>query len=104
MTTESPRQRFFIQCSQSVQNQSVEYRVVVPQAFMMELPRLRDFEGWFNVNNIELIDTKWDPPGHSDWISLNPEALSVQLMRLAYIAAMHEEGPFGESDAVSSPL
>lgn len=97
MIAEGPRQRFFLQASQSFRDCSVEYRVVISEEFMEKLPQLRDFDGWFNVNNLELIDRNWDFLEHpSEWIQLNPEALSMQLLRLAYIAAMHEEGPFGD--------
>jgi hypothetical protein len=98
------QQTFFIQAQQNVSDYTVEYRVVVPKAFMETLPHLREFEGWFNINNVELVNPHYDRWERADWIRLNPEALSVQLLRLAYIAAASEEGPFGSDDDVPSPL
>jgi hypothetical protein len=109
MIADGPRQRFYIQSTQHVHNGTVEYRVVVPEVIMQELPRLREFCGWFNVNNIEFSNSpkftprydEWVDPSDPSWIQLSPEALSMQLLRLAYIAAIGEEGAF---NAFPTPL
>lgn len=52
----------------------------------------RNFEGGFNVNNLQLINSDCDV---DDWVLLHPESLSMQFLRLAYLAALVEEGSYG---------
>jgi len=69
---------------------------VVSLTLMEELPNLKEFEGWYNA----LFGTIFRHPDvpADDLIGLHPEGVAMQLLRLAYIAARHEEGAYGDPD------
>lgn len=83
---------------QKIEDQSVVYEVKVTRALMEDMRDLRTFEGWFCVNSM-VLRQKDNSAG--DFIGLQPEGLAMQLLRLAYIAARHEEGPYGEPEEFS---
>lgn len=93
---------------QSLDDGCVIYEIKVPEALMAETPDTRNFLGLFNVRSLqfvgssdrdqEFVTSEGSVIGVEDWIQLEPERLSMQLLRLAYMAAIGEEGPYGSED------
>ena len=100
--------RFFMRTKQSLHNDCVIYEIQVPKALIEETPDTRNFLGLFNIRNLqfvgssvreqEFVTSEGSVIGVEDWVQLEPERLSMQLMRLAYMAALSEEGPYGSED------
>jgi hypothetical protein len=78
----------------SIDDQSWVYKITVSKALMEECPAdFTKFEGLFNATiGVSLV--KPDSTVE-DCVILHMEGLAAHLMRLAYIAAFHEEGPYG---------
>lgn len=91
-----PKGDFFMQTKQSLDTGFIIYEIRMARALLEDVPNVRGFEGLFN----SLIGLSLVRPDSTveDCIVLQPEALSMQLMRLAYVAAHHEEGPYGAED------
>ena len=86
----------FLQSKQSIDLHSVTYELKVARALMEDMRDITKFEGWFNVGSLVFCE---DNELAQDVIGLAPEGLAMQLLRLAYIAARHEEGPYGENES-----
>ena len=91
------RHPFRLQTKQSFDDGCFVYEIKIAKALMEECPaRFEEFEGLFNATiGVSLV--KPDSTVE-DCVILQPEALSSHLMRLAYIAAIHEEGNYGGED------
>jgi hypothetical protein len=85
----------FLQSKQSIDRNCVTYELRVARALMEDMRDITKFEGWFNVGSLVFCE---DNKVAHDMIGLQPEGLAMQLLRLAYIAARHEEGPYGEPE------
>lgn len=102
------KSRFFMRTKQSLHDDCVIYEIKVPKALMEETPDTRNFLGLFNVRSLqfvgssdrdqEFVNSEGSVVGVEDWIQLEPERLSMQLLRLAYMAAIGEEGHYGSED------
>lgn len=100
--------RFFMRTKQSLHDDCVIYEIKVPKALMAETPDTRHFLGLFNVRSLQFVGSSVSTQefvasdgsviGVEDWVQLEPERLSMQLLRLAYMAALSEEGPYGSED------
>lgn len=88
----------FLQSKQSIEDYTVTYELKVARALMEDMRDLREFEGSFNVDSMVF---RQRGKSADDWVVLAPEGLAMQLLRLAYIAARHEEGPYGEPEELS---
>lgn len=86
-----------LQSQQRFEDQSVVYEVKVSRALMEDMRDLRKFVGLFNVRSLTFHHSE-DGLRIGDWVELQQEGLAMQLLRLAYIAARHEEGPYGEPE------
>ncbi len=86
-----------LQSQQRFEDQSVVYEVKVSRALMEDMRDLRKFVGLFNVRSLTFHHPE-DGLRIGDWVELQQEGLAMQLLRLAYIAARHEEGPYGEPE------
>ncbi len=102
------KSRFFMRTKQNLDDGCIIYEIKVPQALIAETPDTRNFLGLFNVRSLqfvgssvrdqEFVNSEGSVVGVQDWVQLEPERLSMQLLRLAYMAALSEEGPYGSED------
>jgi len=92
----APKGDFFMRTKQSFDTDFITYEIRMAKALLEDVPDVKGFEGLFN----SLIGLSLVRPDSTveDCIILQPEALSMQLMRLAYVAAHHEEGPYGADE------
>jgi hypothetical protein len=92
-----PKGDFFMQTKQSLDTGFIIYEIRMARALLEDVPDVRGFEGLFN----SLIGLSLVRPDSTveDCVILQPEALSMQLMRLAYVAAHHEEGAYGADES-----
>jgi hypothetical protein len=88
----------FLRTKQSIEGDCITYELRVARALMEDMRDITKFEGWFNVRGMYFREP-FD--AIVDWVELQPEGLAMQLLRLAYIAARHEEGPYGEPEELS---
>ncbi len=92
----------WIQTKQSISNDFITYEIRIAKALLEETPDTRKADGMFNRGSLQLI-----VPGEmagmeteevSDWVMLEPESLPMVLLRLAYLTAFHQEGPYGADE------
>lgn len=97
-----PKNDFFLRTKQSIDRQFVTLEIRVAKALFEDTPDTSRADGMFHRGNIQLIVpgqfADMEPEEVLDWVVLEPESLPMQLLRLAYLAAHHQEGPYGADD------
>jgi hypothetical protein len=90
----------FLRTKQSIEGGYITYELRVARALLEDIPvNWTKFEGLFCVDGLVLH--RADTLRGIDSVILEPECLAMHLMRLAYIAAHHQEGPYGEPEEFS---
>jgi hypothetical protein len=94
---------FWIQTKQSIEGDSVTYEIKIAKALLEDTPDTTRADGLFHRGNIQLIVRNeiygMEPEEVADWVVLEPETLPMILLRLAYLAAFHQEGPYGADES-----
>jgi len=87
----------FLRTTQSIEGGYITYELKVARALLEDIPvNWTKFEGLFAVDGIMLH--RHDTLAVVDHIILEPECLAMHLMRLAFICACHQEGPYGADE------
>jgi len=90
---------FWIQTTQSIDRHFITYEIKIAKALLEDTPDTSRADGMFHRGSLQLIVpgqfADMEPEEILDWVVLEPETLPMVLLRLAYLAAYHQEGPYG---------
>lgn len=90
---------FWIQTKQSIEGDFIIYEIKIAKALLEDTPDTSKSDGMFHRGNLQLIVpgemAEMETEEVMDWVMLEPETLPMILLRLAYLAAYHQEGPYG---------
>ena len=93
---------FWIRTKQNIEGDFITYEIRIAKALLEDTPDTSRSDGMFNRGSLQLI-----VPGEmadmeteevADWVMLESESLPMVLLRLAYLAAYHQEGPYDAKD------
>jgi hypothetical protein len=97
-----PKADFFLRTKQSIDAGFVTYEIRIAKALLEDTPDTSRADGMFHRGNLQLIVPSemadMETEEVTDWVMLEPETLPMILLRLAYLAAHHQEGPYGAED------
>ncbi len=94
---------FWIQTTQSIDGHFVTYEIKVAKALLEDTPDTSRSDGMFHRGSLQLIVpgemAEMETEEVTHWVMLEPETLPMILLRLAYLAAFHQEGPYGADES-----